>query len=158
MFSLEGLAVHECLFLFFYRLFNKIICLYYDTVLVMQRQQSSRYVVQEILGFGTTQTQIIVLLLCSLVVLECSEDANSMFIRNVDKHLPNFTFFLNVTSCTVRFTEICSPKYEALLPGNLVFLEITAVDLFCLLPIIRGGLHVHVIINILVSEIASGRD
>jgi hypothetical protein len=28
MFRLEGLAVHEGLFLFFYRLFNKIVCLY----------------------------------------------------------------------------------------------------------------------------------
>ena len=123
----------------------------------MQRQQSSGYVVQEILGFGTTRTQIVVIwLLCSLVVLECSEDANSMFIRNVGKHLPRLHFY--VTCCTVRFTEICSPKYEALLPGNVGFLEIAAVGLFCLLPIIPGGLHMDVIINMLVSEIASARD
>jgi hypothetical protein len=54
--------------------------------------------------------------------------------------------------------KFVQPKYEASPPGIVGFLEITAVCIFYLLPIIPGGLHMHVIINMLVSEIASARD
>jgi len=54
--------------------------------------------------------------------------------------------------------KLAQPKYEVSPPGNVGFLEITAVSIFCLLPIILGGLHMHVTIKMLVSEIASARD
>ena len=67
------------------------------------------------------------------------------------------SYFLSLFALSV-LQKIVQPKYEASPPGNVGFLEITAVRIFYLLPIIPGGLHMHVIINMLVSEIASARD
>jgi len=80
-----------------------------------------------------------------------------MFIRNVDKHLSRFTYFMPLLALCI-LQKFVQPKYEASPPGNVGFLEITAVGIFCLLPIIPGGLHMHVIIDMLVSEIANARD
>jgi hypothetical protein len=94
-------------------------------------------------------------LLRSLVVLKCIEDGNNMLSRNVNKHLHRFTFFMSLLAHSV-LQKFAHPKYEVSPPGNVGFLEYTAVGVFCLLLIIHGGLHVHVTINI--SEIASARD